>query len=122
MIFLFFCFAFVFADPQTTLHHQIRKVSVGDGGFPPLHATRGEHCSRVGGAPGGSRYLLVQESSRGGKVRAKAIPSISAMHGGIVGLDWWLMFAFIVFQLYDACKGKSSQVRLLPCFPTSEPN
>lgn len=35
--------ASVSTDPPTTLHHQIRKVSVGDGGFPSLYTTqRGE--------------------------------------------------------------------------------
>lgn len=33
-------YSFVSPDPQTTLHHQIRKVSVRNGGLPSLYTTQ----------------------------------------------------------------------------------
>lgn len=102
--------ALVSADPQTTLHHQIRKVSVGDGGFPPLHTTRGERRSKVG-RDSDQSFQIVQ----GGAACERMRPTLlHFFHFCKARWDrwFWSMFMLIVLQPYNVCKGKSSQVWL----------
>lgn len=74
----------VSADPPAALHHQIRKVNVGDGGLPPLYPTqRGE-----------DHLLFSARRFRG-------------------ALSLFIDIHVDIFQLYDVSKGKKTALYLV---------